>query len=111
MPLLEKLADDVWIVASGHSMLGLHLGTRMTVVRLTNGGLLLHSPVPMSGRLGRQHHLEPAVAGRLPRPQSRPCLHRPLVAVAVSARRDRSRPADPARRAGVGRARFGLALG
>ena len=32
-------------------MLGLRLGTRMTVVRLTNGGLLLHSPVLMSPAL------------------------------------------------------------
>ena len=51
MPQLEKLADNVWIASSDHSMLGLHLGTRMTVVRLTNGGLLLHSPVPMSPNL------------------------------------------------------------
>ena len=32
MRQLETLAENVWIVSSDHSMLGLRLGTRMTVV-------------------------------------------------------------------------------
>lgn len=34
-----------------HSFVGLHVGTRMTVIRLTSGKLLLHSPIPLSSEL------------------------------------------------------------
>jgi hypothetical protein len=34
-----------------HSFIGLHMGTRMTVVRLSSGELLLHSPIPLSSEL------------------------------------------------------------
>ncbi|MGA7778693.1 MAG: DUF4336 domain-containing protein [Paraburkholderia sp.] len=48
MSHLERLAENIWTVATPHSFLAMHLGTRMTVVRLANGGLWLHSPVAMS---------------------------------------------------------------
>ena len=45
---LTKLHDDLWIGHNPHStMLGLKLGSRMTVVRLADGGLLLHSPIAL----------------------------------------------------------------
>jgi hypothetical protein len=48
---LEPWADGVWTVAAPQRMMGLHLGTRMTVVRLPGGELLLHSPVPLTDGL------------------------------------------------------------
>jgi len=51
MAVLQKLADNLWIAFHDHRWLGLHVGTRMTVVRLTNGSLWLHSPVHISARL------------------------------------------------------------
>ena len=50
-PRLQKLAENVWIASQDHSWLGLRVGSRMTVVRLSNGRLWLHSPVAMSPRL------------------------------------------------------------
>ncbi len=52
--LLAPWGRDVWTVAAPLRMLGLHLGTRMTVIRLPGGGLLLHSPVPISPELRRE---------------------------------------------------------
>lgn len=49
--MLSRLDDDLWTVATPHRMFGLHLGTRMTVVKLHGGGLLLHSPVQISDAL------------------------------------------------------------
>jgi hypothetical protein len=45
----KPVADQVWIVDSGpiHAM-GIPLPVRMTVVRLADGKLLLHSPTPFS---------------------------------------------------------------
>ncbi|GLQ56451.1 DUF4336 domain-containing protein [Devosia nitrariae] len=41
----KPVADDVWIVDSGpHWLAGMPLPVRMTVLRLSNGGLVLHSP-------------------------------------------------------------------
>ncbi len=51
MPL-RQLADDLWVADfPDHTYLGLHLGSRMTVVRLPGGGLLLHSPVAIEAGL------------------------------------------------------------
>ncbi len=60
--LLTPWAEGVWIVAAPQTMLGLHLGTRMTVVRLPGGELLLHSPVPISPELRREVDALGAVA-------------------------------------------------
>ncbi len=61
---MHKLTDDLWIQASPQSFFGLHLGTRMTVVRLQGGGLLVHSPIPLRADLktevdaiGPVHHI------------------------------------------------------
>lgn len=51
---LTQVTEDIWVVTSPHKMMGLHLGTRMSVVRLSGGGLLLHSPVPLSDSLRRE---------------------------------------------------------
>ncbi len=46
---MEKLAHDIWIF-NGNSVqfLGLPFSTRMTVVRLSNGELWVHSPIELS---------------------------------------------------------------
>jgi uncharacterized protein DUF4336 len=44
-------APGLWTVAAPQRFLGLHLGTRMTVVRLASGALWLHSPVPLTPAL------------------------------------------------------------
>ena len=67
----KPLGDDVWIVDSGPiSAMGLKLPIRMTVVRLPDGGLLLHSPTAYTAELGRaleaigpvRHLVAPTVA-------------------------------------------------
>jgi uncharacterized protein DUF4336 len=45
MSELVQHTEDVWTVSVPHSYLGLHLGTRMTVIRLPDGTLWLHSVV------------------------------------------------------------------
>lgn len=47
--MLEPFGDDIWLVDGDPvRMLGIPFETRMTVVRLENGGLWLHSPVAAS---------------------------------------------------------------
>lgn len=43
--LLTKVAERIWVADIAHGFFGLQLGTRMTVVRLSSGALLLHSPI------------------------------------------------------------------
>lgn len=45
---MKQLAPDLWIADQPLSVLGLELGARMTVVRLADGRLLLHSPIKPS---------------------------------------------------------------
>lgn len=45
--MLTPFAEDVWIEARAGKFLGVECGTRMTVVRLTGGGLFVHSPVAL----------------------------------------------------------------
>ena len=51
MALLQEVDDGIWAVAAPQKFLGLHLGTRMTVVRLASGGLWIHSPIALSDEL------------------------------------------------------------
>lgn len=52
---LSRVTDDIWIVDDTPiSAAGLQLPVRMTVVRLSNGGLVLHSPVRYSPALRHQ---------------------------------------------------------
>lgn len=44
---MERLADDLWTVARPLRFLGVETGTRMTIVRLADGGLFVHSPGPL----------------------------------------------------------------
>jgi len=52
--MLNRLADDVWEAAAPMRFLGFAIGTRMTVIKLPNAGLLLHSPVPLDDTLRKQ---------------------------------------------------------
>lgn len=45
--MLEPFAEDVWIAARPLRFFGVEVGTRMTVVRLRDGGLFVHSPVAL----------------------------------------------------------------
>jgi hypothetical protein len=48
---LRELASDIWVAERPQRFYGLEVGTRMTVIRLADGGLLLHSPVALDTRL------------------------------------------------------------
>ncbi len=43
--MLEPFAHDLWVEARRLRFAGVETGTRMTVVRLADGGLFVHSPV------------------------------------------------------------------
>lgn len=48
---LQRVTDDVWVVSRPLRFFGVQVGTRMTVVRLGDGGVWLHSPVPIDDAL------------------------------------------------------------
>jgi hypothetical protein len=50
-PPLRELAADIWIAERPQRFYGLEVGTRMTVMRLAGGNLLLHSPVVLDPEL------------------------------------------------------------
>jgi hypothetical protein len=49
--VLQKLAPDVWIANRPLRFLGLSIGTRMTVVRLADGQLVVISPISLTPEL------------------------------------------------------------
>lgn len=49
--MLTPFAEDLWVVARRVRFFGLETGTRMTVVRLADGGLFIHSPVALDAEL------------------------------------------------------------
>lgn len=51
MSQLIKQAEGLWTVRIPHSLMGLQLGAQMTVMGLCDGGLVLHSPVPLDAEL------------------------------------------------------------
>jgi len=51
---LRQLADDLWVAERPQSFFGLPVGARMTVVRLSGGRLLLHSPLRLDAGLRRE---------------------------------------------------------
>ena len=53
-PALRQLAQDLWVVERLQRFYGLEVGTRMTVIRLVDGSLLLHSPVALDAELRRE---------------------------------------------------------
>src|SRR5262245_39902746 len=48
---LRELAEDLWVAERSQTFYGLPVGTRMTVIRLPGGRLLLHSPVALDDAL------------------------------------------------------------
>jgi hypothetical protein len=48
---VKPIAPDLWVVETPLRFRGVEVGRRMTVVRLANGGLLVHSPAPLSAEL------------------------------------------------------------
>jgi hypothetical protein len=49
--MLGPRDDDLWVVDAPLSVAGIALGTRMTVIRLADGSLFLHSPSQLSSKL------------------------------------------------------------
>jgi hypothetical protein len=45
--MMERFAEDVWVTARPQRFWGVETGTRMTVVRLRDGGLFVHCPVAL----------------------------------------------------------------
>ncbi|MFL5348211.1 MAG: DUF4336 domain-containing protein [Hyalangium sp.] len=43
--MLRKLDENLWVAEQPLNYMGLAVGTRMTVIRLADGGLWLHSPI------------------------------------------------------------------
>jgi hypothetical protein len=54
MSMLRQLEESLWVIDHPFKMAGVPVGTRTTIVRLTNGGLFLHSPGPLSVSLAKQ---------------------------------------------------------
>ena len=52
--MLRKLADNLFVVERPQRFYGLEVGSRMTVMRLEDGSLLLHSPVALDVQLRRE---------------------------------------------------------
>jgi hypothetical protein len=50
VPTLVQLDDALWVATAPLSFLGLHFGTRMTIVRRADGGLIVHSPIVLEIR-------------------------------------------------------------
>jgi hypothetical protein len=50
-PPLRELAENIWIAERPQRFYGLEVGTRMTVIRLADGSLLLHSAVALDPEL------------------------------------------------------------
>jgi hypothetical protein len=48
---LRPLAENLWVAERPQTFYGLPVGTRMTVIRLAGGRLLLHSPVALDANL------------------------------------------------------------
>jgi hypothetical protein len=50
---LRKLAENLWVADRPQRFYGLAVGTRMSVIRLADGSLLLHAPVALDPELRR----------------------------------------------------------
>jgi hypothetical protein len=51
---MQQLDEDLWIADSPLGFFGLEVGARMTVVRLPDSKLLLHSPIALTAELVRE---------------------------------------------------------
>jgi hypothetical protein len=52
--MLRELAPDLWVTERPLRFVGIEVGTRMTTIRLADGSLFLHSPVPLDAELRSQ---------------------------------------------------------
>ncbi len=52
--MLRQLAADLWVAESPLRFLGLEVGARMTVIRLADSRLLVHSPIAATPELVRE---------------------------------------------------------
>jgi len=48
---MKKIEKDIWVAETKFKLFGADFGNRMTVIRLSSGGVLLHSPVKISDGL------------------------------------------------------------
>lgn len=51
---LTRLSENLWVAGVSQKVIGFEFGTRMTVMRLAGGELLLHSPVAIDEGLGAE---------------------------------------------------------
>ena len=51
MDMIKSFADNIWTVKTPLKFFGLQIGTRMTIIRLQDGSLFLHSPVKITPQL------------------------------------------------------------
>ncbi len=52
--MLKSIGEEIWVVEHDLFALGIHFPGRMTVVRLSDGRLWLHSPVPIDDTLASE---------------------------------------------------------
>lgn len=52
--MLRAIDSELWVAESPLRFLGLEIGARMTIVRLPDGALFIHSPVSMTPELKRE---------------------------------------------------------
>lgn len=47
VPGFQRFAEDVWITDRPQKFWGLEVGTRMTLIRLSDGGVMVHGPIAL----------------------------------------------------------------
>lgn len=52
--MLERFADEIWTLSRPQRFWGVETGTRMTIVRLGDGGLFVHCPVALDDETRRE---------------------------------------------------------
>ena len=52
--MLQSIAESLWVQSRHLRFWGLETGTRMSVVRLANGGLFVHSPIDLDDEMRRE---------------------------------------------------------
>ncbi len=52
--MLQQLHPDLWVAEMPFRLMGVEAGARCTIVRLSDGGLWVHSPIALSNKLRRE---------------------------------------------------------
>ena len=52
--MINRIGDGLWVAEQAQRFFGMEVGTRMTVVRLSDGGLFVHSPIRLTDGLRRE---------------------------------------------------------